>query len=393
MDKGKKGGVLVLTLLVMFVGTIILGGLFMYLDTSMLLATKGEENAVSYYASDSGVEDAILWLQHEPWLPHEEPLAGWNVSCDPRNPADQPCLNSYTLGNRTVDVSVINPQSEGFGNNTFKITSTATADSGARTEITSYIQMASLDFYRYGEDVITTNCSATIRGQKSSVVGNVTYVCWVDCGADPSETDLCPVEGEDCCKETVTGNVSQDNTLPPGIDWWPETWAIAQYFKDQVDISKPFSGGTIDVAVNSTIGPLYVDGNLDIYTSVDGASASLAGVVYVTGDLTMTGTAISTFTINLSDQVIFVENEGADIGGGPNTASAEVLIDSDCTLTGSGVHLQPLGDFYGSIAGQLEVDLWPNLYIERTDGTDLWNTLPDIDVNLMKIITYDIIDQ
>ena len=48
MDKGKKGGVLTLTLLVMFVGTIILGGLFMYLDTSLLLATRGEENAVNY---------------------------------------------------------------------------------------------------------------------------------------------------------------------------------------------------------------------------------------------------------------------------------------------------------------------------------------------------------
>jgi len=114
MDKGKKGAVLTLALLVMFVGTIILGGLFMYLDTSMLLATKGEENAVNYYAADSGIEDAILWLQHEPWGTPNESLAGWEP-CNPRNPPDQPCLNSYNIGNRTVDVSVVNPQSEGFG--------------------------------------------------------------------------------------------------------------------------------------------------------------------------------------------------------------------------------------------------------------------------------------
>jgi len=284
--------------------------------------------------------------------------------------------------------------------------------------------MAQLDFYRYGEDAITSNCTATVKGKKSSVVGNVTYVCWLDCGGDPPATDSCPDE-EDCCIETVNGTVTQDNTPPPGIDWWPETWAIAKYFIDKVDISKPFTTGSIDVAVNSTIGPLYVDGDLDLYTSIDGASASLAGVIYVTGDLTMGGA--HPFTLNLSDQVIFVENKNAIFGELPiNKADAEVLIEggakSGCTLTGSGtifaigdiwfqpnmstspqdftfimslegwVHIQPNGDFYGSIAGQ-DVDLWPNLYIERTDSLDLWDTFPDTDVSIIKILTYDIIDQ
>jgi len=121
MDKGKKGGVLVLTLLVMFVGAIILGGLFMYLDTSLLLATKGEENAVSYYAADSGIEDALAWLQHKPWSPPIVSLAGW-AACNPLDEDDQPCVNSYEINGRNVNVSVLNPMDEGFGNNTFKIT-------------------------------------------------------------------------------------------------------------------------------------------------------------------------------------------------------------------------------------------------------------------------------
>ena len=418
MDKGKKGAVLILALLVMFVGAIILGGLFMYLDTSLLLATRGEENAVNYYAADSGVEDAILWLQHEPWLPHEEPLAGWNVSCNPRNPPDQPCANSYVIGNTTVDVSVLNPQSEGFGNNTFQINSTATADSGARTKITSYIHMAPLDFYRYGEDAITSNCSATIRGQKSSVQGNVTYVCWLDCGADPPATNDCPNDGEDCCTETVNGTVRQDTTPPPGIDWWPETWAMVEYFSDMaedqdaVHVDGDYEIDMVNPA-NANLGPLYVEGDLLITSSSKNIEhTTLNGILYVAGDLTIQGA--KDFTLDLNDQVIFVEGNGEN--------AYDIYIDQQCDIEGSGAIItigdiyfepkmstseddfvflmsmeglllvQPTGVFYGSMAGQ-DVQLQPNLSVERTDSADFWGTFPDIDVNMMKIITYDIIDR
>jgi len=80
----------------------------MYLDTSLLLATRGEENAVNYYAADSGIEDAIAWLQHEPWGTPVAPLAGWDV-CNPLDEDDQPCMNSYEINESNVNVSVLNP--------------------------------------------------------------------------------------------------------------------------------------------------------------------------------------------------------------------------------------------------------------------------------------------
>ncbi len=206
-----------------------------------------------------------------------------------------------------------------------------------------------------------------------------------------------------------------------GIDWWPETWALAEYFRDQVDISKPFTMDFIDVSVNSTIGPLYRDGDLEIKSSVNGVSASLAGVVYVTGDLTIDGNRA--FTLNLSDQVIFVENKDADIGDSIGKGQADVLINDYCTLSGSGaifaigdiwfmpklitspqdftfimsiegwLNMQPSGSFYGSVAGNLAVDVSPNNYIERTSGDDFWNTFYDPDPVILKILTYDIIDR
>jgi hypothetical protein len=289
------------------------------------------------------------------------------------------------------------------------ITSTATHNkSGASTKIESYIRATPLDFWEFGKDAITSNCSVKILGDKGFVHGNVSYVCSIDC--QPASKSC-----------AVNGTIN-----PPfedGIPWWPETWAIAQYFKDQVDVSKPFKKGFIDVAVNSTIGPLYVDGDLDIYTSVGGASASLEGIVYITGELSMVGGGSSPFSLNLNDQVIFVENEGATVGDSVGGGHAEVSIDSDCTLTGSGaifaigdiwfqpklltspqdfmfimslegwVNMQPSGEFYGSIAGHTEVEVSPSSDITRTEGDDFWNKFLDPEPVILKILTYDINDR
>ena len=328
--------------------------------------------------------------------------------------------NDYTLNytnsglnNRIVDVSVVkDPYNSGtsVGNTTYKIISTATHNkSDASTIIESYIRAVPLKFWEFGQDAITSNCSVRILGTQSVINGSVTYVCdnGLDCPSDPN----CHI---------VPPNLPRQE--PGGIDWWPETWAIAEYFEDQVDISKPFTGGVIDISVNSTIGPLYVEGDLEIKSSVIGASASLEGVVYVTGDLTIDG--IRDFNLDLNDQVIFVENEDAIIGGSNyNQPFAEVVIDDHCTFAGSGaifaigdiyfapkllttadefifimsiegwVNMQPTGDYYGSIAANLHVDVSPNNEITRTEGDDYWNTFYDPKPVILKILTYDIIDQ
>ena len=379
-----------------------------------MLATRGEENAVNYYAADSGIEDALYGLTNNQSYEQKEYILEYTNS---------------GLNNRIVNISVVNNPG-GLGNTTYKITSTATHNkSGASTKIESYIRATPLKFWEFGQDAITSNCSVTIHsGSDPMINGSVTYVC--DDGLE------CPGSG---CNIVPPNESMQDSG---GIDWWPETWAIAQYFRDEAEkqgavhmtgdveidvadlsyeISEPPYNGNLE-----SLGPLYVDGDLEIKSSVNGASASLEGIVYITGDLNIGGTTgvNRDFTLNLNDQAIFVENKDAIIGGTKyNQGHAEVVINDHCTFTGSGaifaigdiyfapkllttadefifvmslegwVNMQPGGDFYGSIAGKLHVDINPNNKITRTDGGDFWNTFFDPEPVILKILTYDIVDR
>jgi hypothetical protein len=402
MAKGRRGQILILALLVMFVGAVILTGLFQYMGSSLLLATKGEENAVNYYAADSGIEDALYWLQRDQ---EDGDLWVWNEG-EEQWEREGYTLNytNSTANNRAVDVSVENNPS-GCGDNCYLITSTATHNkSGVSTIIESYIRATPLEFWKFGDDAITSNYDVTILGDKGWVHGNVSYVDSITCNPEP-----CSVNG------TI------NDPFEDGIPWWPETWAIAKYFEDQVDISKPFSGGSIDVAVNSTIGPLYIEGDLEIMSSVNGASASLAGIIYVTGDLTIDGNRA--FLLDLNNQVIFVENKDAIIGDSIAAGHADVQINDYCNLSGSGaifaigdiwfepklitssldftfimsiegwLNMQPASEFYGSVAGNLAVDVLPQNEIRRTEDDDFWNTFFNPEPVILKIITYDIVDR
>jgi hypothetical protein len=430
MDKGRKGAVLVLTLLVMFVGGIILGGLFMYLDTSLLLATRGEENAVNYYAADSGIEDALYWLQHG-----QEDQAWWDCDMDKEQcERDGYTLNytNYADNNRTVNVSVVKDPYDSdtsVGNSTYLITSTATnKKSGASTKIESYVRAVPLEFMKWDDAAITSNCSVYIQqGIPGGMInGSVNYACTIACGGDGAD---CPIDAEEdadpmvpqheCCDNKVIDYADNILPYPDGITWWPETWATIDFFSSMAEDQDAFHiDGDFEIdLVNplyANLGPLYIEGNLLIKSSSkDIERTTLNGILYVTGDLIIGGA--KEFILDLNDQVIFVE------GKGENTY--DIYIDEDCSFEGSGaiitigdiyfqpkmlteddefvmimslegtVDLHPSGTFYGSINGYYAVDVSPNNAITQVDGDAFWNSLPNNDENIIKILTYDIIDQ
>ena len=98
----RKGGILCIAMLIMFVGMVILSGLFTYLDASLKLASRAEAQAVRFYAADSGIESGISWLQHKPWFCNNESLGGWQ----PCNILKTPCNASYRLNSCDVTVEV-----------------------------------------------------------------------------------------------------------------------------------------------------------------------------------------------------------------------------------------------------------------------------------------------
>ena len=379
MAKGRKGQVLLLALMIMFVGAVILTGLFQYLGTSLLLATRGEENAVNYYAADSGIEDTILWLQHKPWDTPSESLAGWKA-CDPLS---QTCGNDYEINGRDVNVSIENPI--GFDKDTFLITSNATNDNGVRTTIESYINIEYYELSMFGYGAITSNTFVTIQ-PGSTVDGNVSV----------PDAD----EGLVINKGTLNGEVID----LPGP--WPTADQLKEMFLPTVDESDHFPWPFIDVKDTPTIESLYRDGHLQIYSKKKDQIATLNGTVYVTNNLDI-GQTNQNFTLDLHGQAIFVEGE-IDIGGKttikgsgfiiaigdifflPTIATEEGNYVFLMSIDGT-IKLQPNGEFHGSVIGEAEVTTQPGYGIEWTDPNAAGIEFPVIDT--LKVLTYDIVDR
>ena len=366
MAKNKKGYMLPLALIIMTVGAIIIVALLNHLNTSLLLASKSEERAITYYAADSGFEDAFFFLQQG------KVLGNWNET-----EAQQWERDVYEINDRTVAVSVV----EDTGNQTYKITSTATTDSGSSTIIESYVFEQTFDLSPFGDNAITSSGDITIQ-PGSVIVGDVLY------------TDS--ISGE----ENITGNVTHVDE----IDWWPSTEEYIDYFLSQVDDSDPYPNSSIDANSISNIGPLYRQGDLDIYSSQDGKTLTLNGTVYVTGDLDI-GTHAKEFTLDLNDQTIFVEGaltigDKTNIAGSgcliaigdiffsPNIASSEDDFLFTMSIEGC-TTLNPGSNYYGSIAGNAEVTLQPGIQLEWIAPDSVDFELPSSEPQ-QEILTYDI---
>jgi len=390
MARHKKGQILLLTLIILTIGAIILGGLFLYLNTSQSASGRSEERALTYYAADSGFEDGYFFLQQA------MNLTGWNTGdnlwwrCSGCEPTDPDPINDEIVD--SINVSIV----EDIDTQIYKITSIATTHSGESTTVESHILASTLDLTPFGGDAITSNGSVKMPGKPGIVQGNVTYVTELDCG------------GLDC-QDSVNGTIRQD---PDGIDWWPYAEQLNDYFESFVGNAPHFTDGSIiDVSITPNIGPLYGEGNLDIKSMVDGVDdATLNGIVYVTGDLHIGGA--KDFTLNLSGQTIFV------VGTGGNQPA--IIIDQDCHIDGSGaiiaigdikflpsidsgtddfmfimsvegeVIVQPQGSFWGSVAGNTNVRVQPNTLVGHFNPQDVGYELPGVEP-IFDVLTYNII--
>jgi hypothetical protein len=167
---------------------------------------------------------------------------------------------------------------------------------------------------------------------------------------------------------------------------WPDTpeevAQLAQFYWWDVEDETPYGSGTINLnGASQDLGPLYRDGTLEILNSSDTpATLSLTGTLYITGD-TLIGQTGKDFTIDLNGQAIFVESSTAG-------SQKALVVGGKCTVKGPGVItaigdvyfapkgdvgnngepvfilsalattlLQPSGDYYGAIAGSVEVEV------------------------------------
>ena len=203
----------------------------------------------------------------------------------------------------------------------------------------------------------------------------------------------------------VTGAITQDTEL---ADIWPTADYLKDYFYDDVDTLSPPDGGfvvpgeggdcpgiedgvacgKVNPGMYATIGPLYWDGYLTVKNNVDGNPiTALEGTIYVTDTLKL-GTDGKPFTLDLNNQTIFCEKNiitGAsdkltitgsgciiaigDIEFKPGLNSSPDDFIFVMSVEGEAL-IQPLGDLYGSIAGDVNVELKPGNSLEWHDPGD-----------------------
>jgi len=375
MKRRKKGHILTLTLLIMTVGAIILGLLFQYLGASLVLAIRSEERAITYYAADSGVEDAFYWLQQ-----NKESEVPWTW-----NEGEQLWTrDAYEIGDRTVNVNV-----EDTGNDIYKVTSTAITDEGKGTTVESYLRTLTMNLSTLGGAAITSNNTVRIKSD-TTINGNVA----VPYGDENRIVNFGTING----------------SIIPHAEPWPTTADISDMFWLDVAELDPFQDRYINTAFTSTIGPLYTEGDLEITGSISDSYAALNGTVYVYGDLDIGSGGgaggVKDFTLDLNDQSIFVEGTikiydkctlvGAGsiiaveyVKFGPKMRSAESDYAFVMCLEGTTDFL-PKVSFYGSVWGHDHVEIFSNSEVTYRDSGDVGYELPYI--YFVEMLTYDIMD-
>jgi hypothetical protein len=350
--EGEGGQALILALILLLVGGLITAPLVAFAGNGVLNGEVYQGRTTELYAADAGVEDALWRIQHG------------EIALCPGNPTHKYSIPD--MNGNSVDISVTSIHGfEGATNLTglYRIESTATGDVGG-TGIEAYI-VAANKYGDYGDllgQVLTSQNDITLKP------GTEVY---------PSEGEHAPIEYY--------------------LDDWPTAEELADFYLEDVATADPYDSDMLTLNGNSELGPFYRDGDLEIKAGTAGVTLTLTGTVYVTGD-TLIGTTGKDFTLDLNGYTIFVASDSAD----PQKA---LWIGGKCTVVGSGIiiaigdmyfepnteagvtdpifvmsvlgttSVQPGGDFYGSIAGSVEIELQPGTSINYPESGGWYNDL------------------
>jgi len=345
--RDEKGRVMELVLILLTVGGLVLAPLLGLMSTGLLAGQVYEMKTDELYAADAGVEDAAWKIQNQ-----VDEVTGLT-----------PCYPDWSYSIGEVNGKSLNVTITYVTNMTYRVDSIATGN-GSGTQIEAYISGES----KFGDYSGLLDHIITSPGEID--VANKVILEYPE-GADPYEHYPDP---------------------------WPEVWEVKEFYWDQVeDGTHYYSNTVIDISgVNTTLEPLYVDGELDILNSSNTpATLTLNGTIYATGQ-TEIGTTGKEFTLYLNGQTIFV---GSNITGNQYA----LIIGGQCTLEGPGViiaigdiqfkpksqlgaeegvgpvfvlsvigtsYMQPGGHVYGAIAGNVEV------YVQQ--GEDPVITYPEV---------------
>lgn len=344
---GEKGQALMLVLILMLLGGLIIAPVLAYVGTGLKVGKEvHEERMAELYAADAGVEDAS-WqiIAGAPEVP-EQGDPSWDYDID--------------MNDKDVDITIDYIEGgESIYELTYKITSTGTSDDGSSTTIESYVELVAA--FRYLFDNAITSPGDVILKPGTTITGKVQY-----------NGNLDDSDG----KATITGEIIDDP-----IRIWPEAESLIAFYsnEDHLGGASPVPDGyQINVTGCTKDNPypipaLYAQGSVTIKGN---GWAELTGTVYVTTDLTV----MPNCGVILNGEAMFAEGDiwwkpGSMLSGSgcivavrdlkfqPNMESKEGDYVFLLSVEGNGI-LKPNGDFYGSTAGNMMVEVQSNFVFE-----------------------------
>lgn len=331
--RDEKGYVLIAALLVLLLVGLISGPLLSYMVSGLSAGHVFEVGAAELYGADAGVQDAVLRIQNGMGLCPGSPTRHYTIS---------------DVNGKNVDITVtLTYNSTEYAS--YHVESIAGGD-GSETGIDAYI------------------IATTVAGDFSGITNNVI-----------TSLDIIKYFGQ----VTVVPETGNHSPVSSYGGAWPTPAELVDWYDWDIRGAQQYdSDTTIDLnGVDQSLGPLYVDGTLTIVNSSNTpATLTLTGVIFATGD-TKIGTTGKDFTLGLGATTIFVESATAgnqkalEIGGQCSMDGSGCLIAVGDTyfapdgnigsqegpvltlsVLGSTL-LQPSGNFYGTVAGNVTVDV------------------------------------
>lgn len=308
--KRQDGQIFLIALVLLAIGGLMLPPLLSFMGTGIKVSELHEEEMLSLYAADAGIEDALYLLRQT----NPEDIPSGNITGNITN------INGNYV-DYTIETKII-----GEDTRRYRIISNATDNhDGSVTTIEVVVQVTEI-YSSYG--VLALDGPIVLGG--SLDLGTASgFPVNIHANGNIISGNAQEVSGN----VTATGNITKVDALPP----YEEHDNVNYEVTVGIDTSDSSTYYTVTHAANATvyndltisgnmtIGPALVNGDL----TINGGNVTLADHVWVTGDMKLQPNTVIISTANVSEDTP-IEDMNAIIAQGQIRSTTEnIIIGSD----------------------------------------------------------------
>jgi len=382
--RDEKGSAMVMALILLLVGGLISAPLLSHMGTGLITGEVYEKRTAELYAADAGVEDAVWRIQTN------------NLTFDVDN---RSYPESLSVNDKSVDVVIYREvivDTPCYKEYRYQILSNATGTDGSGTKIEAYVTAN-----------VTYNDYSGISNQVLTIQKNLTPQELADLINDLKKVTIpCPTGCTECeiCGTVYDYNSDDYKNVPeeckscvvvynyPSVNW-PTADFLSDWYEEKVEAENGthyYGNKAIDLGGNPlSLESLYVHGDLTINNSKDPqATLTLAGTIYVTGKvlinptknmvLDLGGNTIFVDSGSVNPEALYIKGKCAVKGPGALIVRGAIYFEPNITAgttdpvfmmsVESVSTVKPGVDFYGAIAGNVDVEPYPNTEITYPTG-------------------------